>query len=68
MSNAAQNMAGAVLDTSADDLEALLGVNVIGTHRLVSALVPAMIERRRGDVVFVTSDVVERPRPSWPPT
>ena len=39
-------------------------VNLSGTHRLVRAMVPAMVARRRGDIVFVTSDVVERPRPS----
>jgi NADP-dependent 3-hydroxy acid dehydrogenase YdfG len=64
VSNAAQNMAGAVLDTDPAELEAVLDVNIGGTHRLVRALLPALVERRRGDVVFVTSDVVERPRPT----
>jgi NADP-dependent 3-hydroxy acid dehydrogenase YdfG len=64
VSNAGQNMAGAVLDTEVADLESVLAVNIAGTHRLVRALVPAMVDRRRGDVVFVTSDVAERPRPT----
>jgi len=64
VSNAGQNMAGAVLDTDAASLEGVLSVNITGTHRLVRALLPAMVERRRGDVVFVTSDVAERPRPA----
>ncbi len=64
VSNAAQNRAGAVLDTDPDSFEDVLRVNLAGTHRLVRALVPAMVGRNRGDVVFVTSDVVERPRPS----
>jgi len=64
VSNAAQNMAGAVLDTEPGSLEAVLSVNITGTHRLVRALLPDMVERRRGDVVFVTSDVAERPRPA----
>jgi NAD(P)-dependent dehydrogenase (short-subunit alcohol dehydrogenase family) len=38
-------------------------VHLVGVHRLVSAIVPAMVARRRGDVVFVSSDVVRRPRP-----
>ena len=42
ISNAAQNMAGAVLDTDPVQLECVLGVNVVGTHRLVRSLVPAM--------------------------
>ncbi len=64
VSNAAQNMAGAVLDTDAASLEHVLAVNITGTHRLVRALLPDMVDRRRGDVVFVTSDVAERPRPT----
>lgn len=38
-------------------------VNLVGSHRLVSAIVPGMVSRRRGDVVFVSSDVVRTPRP-----
>jgi NAD(P)-dependent dehydrogenase (short-subunit alcohol dehydrogenase family) len=64
VSNAAQNMAGSVLDTDSDAFDGVLRVNVSGTHRLVRALAPAMAERRRGDIVFVTSDVAERPRPA----
>ena len=64
VSNAAMNMAGTVLDTEASSLDDVLAVNVTGTHRLVRALLPDMISRRRGDVVFVTSDVAERPRPA----
>ncbi|MEX2293090.1 MAG: SDR family oxidoreductase [Acidimicrobiales bacterium] len=37
-------------------------VNLVGAHRLVRALGPGMVERRRGDIVFVTSDVVRLPR------
>jgi NAD(P)-dependent dehydrogenase (short-subunit alcohol dehydrogenase family) len=64
VSNAAQNIAGAVLDTDSEAFDGVLAVNLSGTHRLVRALAPAMTERRRGDIVFVTSDVAERPRPS----
>ncbi|MGD0880067.1 MAG: SDR family oxidoreductase [Acidimicrobiales bacterium] len=64
VSNAGQNMAGSVLDTEAAALDAVLSVNVTGTHRLVRALLPGMVARQRGDFVFVTSDVAERPRPT----
>ncbi len=64
VSNAALNIAGAVLDTDPEAFDGVLAVNLSGTHRLVRALVPAMTERQRGDIVFVTSDVAERPRPS----
>jgi NADP-dependent 3-hydroxy acid dehydrogenase YdfG len=40
-----------------------VNVNLVGAHRLVSAVVPGMIGRRRGDVVFIGSDVVPAPRP-----
>jgi NADP-dependent 3-hydroxy acid dehydrogenase YdfG len=40
-----------------------LQVNLVGAHRLVSALVPGMVRRQRGDVVLVSSDVVAAPRP-----
>jgi len=64
VSNAGQNMAGAVLDTDPSALEDVLAVNITGTHRLVRALLPDMVARRRGDFVFVTSDVAQRPRPT----
>jgi NADP-dependent 3-hydroxy acid dehydrogenase YdfG len=38
-------------------------VNLVGAHRIASAVVPGMVARRRGDVVFVSSDVVRAPRP-----
>jgi NADP-dependent 3-hydroxy acid dehydrogenase YdfG len=42
---------------------AQLQVHVVGAHRLVSAVVPEMVKRRRGDIVFIGSDVVRAPRP-----
>lgn len=64
VSNAAQIRPGKALETTPEQLHDLLRVNLVGAHRLVVGLVPGMIGRRRGDVVFVTSDVVEHPRPS----
>lgn len=37
-------------------------VNLVGAHHLVRAIGPSMVEHRRGDIVFVTSDVVRLPR------
>ncbi|MPY98121.1 MAG: SDR family oxidoreductase [Actinophytocola sp.] len=48
------------------DSEAFLrsvDVHLVGTHRLVAEIVPGMVTRRRGDVVFIGSDVVRSPRP-----
>lgn len=39
-----------------------LGVNLLGAQALVHRVVPQMLERRRGDVVFVTSEVALNPR------
>ncbi len=64
VSNAALNMAGSVLDTGSDAFDGVLAVNISGTHWLVRAIAPQMTGRRRGDIVFVTSDVAERPRPA----
>ncbi|WP_435768460.1 SDR family oxidoreductase [Nocardioides sp. SYSU DS0651] len=63
ISNAALIGPGALLDTDVDRLRRELDVNVLGPHRLVRAFVPAMVERRRGDIVFVSSDVAVRARP-----
>ena len=40
-----------------------LDVNVVGAQRLSRAFVPGMVERQRGDIVFVSSDVAVRARP-----
>lgn len=45
-----------------DEFIRQLTVNLTAAQRLVHHLVPAMVERRRGDVVFVTSEVAVRPR------
>jgi NADP-dependent 3-hydroxy acid dehydrogenase YdfG len=63
VSNAALIGPGALLDTRSERLRNELDVNLLGPHRLVRAFVPGMIERQRGDIVFVSSDVALRPRP-----
>lgn len=63
ISNAALNPAGGAVDTTAELFDEVLSVNMAGSHRLIQAMLPAMIGRQRGDLVIVTSDVVLRPRP-----
>ncbi|MBA0126924.1 SDR family oxidoreductase [Haloechinothrix sp. YIM 98757] len=46
-----------------EDFAHHLNVHLVGTHRLVSAVVPGMVRRGRGDVVVIGSDVVPSPRP-----
>lgn len=45
------------------DWAAQIDVHLVGAYRMYRAVVPAMIERRRGDIVFISSDVVAHPRP-----
>ena len=54
---------GRAHEMSVDDWAAQIDVHLVGAFRLYRAVVPAMIERRRGDVVFISSDVVAHPRP-----
>jgi NAD(P)-dependent dehydrogenase (short-subunit alcohol dehydrogenase family) len=51
-----------VHELGSDDFLAQLQVHLVGAHRLVSRLVPAMVTRGRGDIVLVSSDVVRSPR------
>jgi NADP-dependent 3-hydroxy acid dehydrogenase YdfG len=48
---------------STEELGDEINVNVLGAHRVIDAFVPGMVERARGDAVFVSSDVVRTPRP-----
>jgi len=63
VSNAARIQPGSALETTPEDFEAVLRVNAGGAHRLVRAFGAGMVARRRGDLIFVTSDVVAHPRP-----
>jgi len=47
---------------SPEEFTRQLQVNLLGAQALVHAVVPAMVQRRRGDVVFVTSEVALEPR------
>jgi NAD(P)-dependent dehydrogenase (short-subunit alcohol dehydrogenase family) len=55
--------AGLVHEVDSAEFLRQVQVNLVGAHRLVSAIVPAMVARRRGDVVFISSDVAGLPRP-----
>ena len=63
VSNAGSVGPGVVHEVDTERMRAELDVNLLGAHRLVHAFVPGMVERRRGDLVFVSSDVAVRPRP-----
>ncbi|WP_408896882.1 SDR family oxidoreductase [Nocardioides sp. R1-1] len=63
VSNAGLLAPGAIVDATTEQLAAEFDVNVLGAHRLVRAFGAAMVERRRGDLVFVSSDTAVRARP-----
>lgn len=63
VSNAGAVAPGAITEVDPERFTRELDLTVVGAHRLVRAFVPAMIERRRGDIVFVSSDTAVRPRP-----
>lgn len=63
VNNAGRLDPGLVHEVDTELIAADLDVNVLGAHRMVRAFVPGMVERRRGDVVFLSSDVAEQVRP-----
>ncbi len=54
---------GSLLDAPTEQLAAEFDVNVLGAHRLVRVFGAGMVERQRGDLVFVSSDTALRARP-----
>ena len=63
ISNAGAVAPGATAEISSERFARELDLNLVGAHRLVRVFVPPMVERQRGDIVFVSSDVAVRPRP-----
>ncbi|MFC6341599.1 SDR family oxidoreductase, partial [Nocardioides hankookensis] len=63
ISNAGAVGPGTIHEVETERFARELDLNISGAHRLVRAFVPGMVERRRGDVVFVSSDVAVRARP-----
>ncbi|WP_262401686.1 SDR family oxidoreductase [Actinomadura sp. CNU-125] len=63
VSNAGLVAPGATIEVTSERFGREIDVNLVGAHRIVRTFAPAMVERRRGDIVFVSSDVVVRPRP-----
>lgn len=62
VSNAGDVVPFTAMGADPDQFAESVHVNLLGAQRLVAHLGPAMVERGHGDIVFVTSDVVVRPR------
>lgn len=54
---------GRLHETATEDFEAQIRVHLVGANRLATAVLPGMVKRQRGDVIFVGSDVALRARP-----
>ncbi len=54
---------GRLYETSTDEFESQVQIHLIGANRLATAVLPGMVNRQRGDVIFVGSDVALRQRP-----
>jgi NADP-dependent 3-hydroxy acid dehydrogenase YdfG len=63
VSNAARSYPARAFDADPGDFAATVAVNLLGAQHLSKLALAQMLERRRGDVVFVTSETVQAPRP-----
>ncbi len=54
---------GRLYETGTEDFESQVQIHLIGANRLATAVLPGMVARQRGDVIFVGSDVALRQRP-----
>ncbi|MEH3130446.1 MAG: SDR family oxidoreductase [Mycolicibacterium neoaurum] len=54
---------GKLESISTEEFDSQVQIHLIGANRIASAVLPGMIERRRGDLIFVGSDVSLRQRP-----
>ncbi len=63
VSNAGAVAPGTTHEVPTERFASEVDLTLLGAHRLVRAFVPGMVERRRGDLVLVSSDVAVRARP-----
>lgn len=54
---------GRLHEISTDSFESQIQIHLVGANRLATAVLPGMLERQRGDLIFVGSDVALRQRP-----
>jgi NADP-dependent 3-hydroxy acid dehydrogenase YdfG len=63
VNNAGMSILNLLQDAKVEDLRTELDVNLLGPMLLCRRAVPGMLERRRGDLIFVSSENAVRPRP-----
>lgn len=54
---------GRLHEIDTETFESQIQIHLVGANRLATAVLPGMVERRRGDLIFVGSDVALRQRP-----
>jgi NAD(P)-dependent dehydrogenase (short-subunit alcohol dehydrogenase family) len=55
-SNAGRHLVANIEDTSYEQLESLVGINLLGTFYLVKNVIPIMKQQRKGSIVLMGSD------------
>lgn len=63
VNNAGLSIPGHAWEIAPEDLAHEVSVNLLGPMYVTRRAIPGMIAKRRGDVVFVTSDAATHPRP-----
>ncbi|MDJ0785341.1 MAG: SDR family NAD(P)-dependent oxidoreductase [Myxococcota bacterium] len=63
VNNAGQNLSSLLHEASPEALRADVETNLLSALWMTRAVLPGMLERRAGDVVFIGSDTAQRPRP-----
>lgn len=54
-----------LMDTECEDFERVLQTNLLGPFRLTKALLPAMLLKKQGIVINISSDAAINPYPKW---
>lgn len=55
VNNAGVHLKKPAIETSVEEFNSVLQTNVLGSHALISAIAPHMIERRSGSILFISS-------------
>ena len=63
INNAGENRAGLIHEVSPEHLRSDVEINLLGAIWMTRRVLPGMLERRRGDVIFIGSDSATHPRP-----
>jgi NADP-dependent 3-hydroxy acid dehydrogenase YdfG len=63
VNNAGENRAARIHEATPEDLRSDVEVNLLGAMLMTRRLLPRMLARGRGDVVFIGSDSARHPRP-----